>query len=78
MHSSAVPRLEVETSLNIDGGIPFPPAEPDGEATIFVNRVTDYIYLRRSERARMRSTHFIQVVQATRDLLDSRDVRVRR
>jgi iron complex outermembrane receptor protein len=40
------PDLGVETSLNVDGGVRISARNLSGEATVFVNRVTDYIYLR--------------------------------
>ncbi len=40
------PNLAVETSLNIDAGVRVSAHDLTGEATVFVNRVNDYIYLR--------------------------------
>ena len=40
------PDLNVETSLNVDAGVRLSAHSLTGEATVFVNRVTDYIYLR--------------------------------
>lgn len=40
------PHLDVETSLNMDAGVRLSAHNLTGEATLFVNRVTDYIYLR--------------------------------
>ena len=40
------PDLNVETSLNVDGGVRLSANNLTGEATVFVNRVNDYIYLR--------------------------------
>lgn len=40
------PNLAVETSLNVDAGVRVSARNLTGEATVFVNRVNDYIYLR--------------------------------